>query len=79
MTLLAEVAELADAKDLKSFGSKTTVRVQLPPSALKIAGIGAVGSARALGARGRQFESAIPDNGFWRHLIVDTYSKCFLD
>ncbi len=40
---IAGVAELVDAKDLKSFDPKRVVRVQVPPSA-RVAAIGAISS-----------------------------------
>ncbi len=63
------MAELVYARHLKC-RPEIGVWVRIPPDppllpAISIrrdtTGIGAVGSARALGARGRRFESAIPD------------------
>ena len=60
------MAELVDAPDSKSSSSNGVwVRFPLRPPASTSnndTGFGAVGSARALGARGQQFESANPDH-----------------
>lgn len=57
----AGVLELADRKDLKSFGGTPTVWVQIPPPAPR--GVAQLARALRLGRRGRPFESDRPDAG----------------
>lgn len=66
------MAELADARDLKS-RSFTGVRVRSPPSAqliLKLTGCSSDGRVLRLGRRGPRFETGHPDKN------IVKYEKC---
>jgi hypothetical protein len=64
------MAELADAKDLKSFVLKRREGSSPSPGTIgvcNITGCSSVGRARGLGPRGRKFESCRPDQNLQKN------------